>query len=126
MKGRLLLVDDERPILFAMREYLALADYEVDTAETVDEALAQLATAVYDLAIVDLRLGAALEPNGLEVVRAARARHPHMHIVILTAYREPEIEREVLRLGIDRALNKPQPMRTIAQLIGGLLQPPIA
>ncbi|MGI8738232.1 MAG: response regulator [Gammaproteobacteria bacterium] len=56
MKPTILLVDDERAILFAIREYFAAYGFEVDCARDKQEALNLLAERSYAVLITDLRL----------------------------------------------------------------------
>ena len=53
---RMLVVDDEEPILFAMREYFSTCGYEVDCARELEEAEALISNVQYALVIADMRL----------------------------------------------------------------------
>jgi DNA-binding NarL/FixJ family response regulator len=57
----------------------------------------------WDLAIVDLFLK---EGSGLSVLRAARDRSPHQHMLVLTNYPTAEIRRRCLDLGADGVFDK--------------------
>ncbi|MDM0050370.1 response regulator [Variovorax sp. J22R115] len=57
----------------------------------------------WDLAIVDLFLK---EGSGLSVLRAARNRSPHQHMLVLTNYPTAEIRRRCLALGADGVFDK--------------------
>src|SRR5262245_59552471 len=94
---RLLIVDDEEPILFAMREYFESVGFEVDCAARLDEAEALLATRHPQALIADLRLTTAGRSEGLALVAHARENSPLTRIVLLTAYGSPGIEREGMR-----------------------------
>jgi DNA-binding response OmpR family regulator len=119
---RLLIVDDEAAILFAMGDYLSRSGYAVDRAGSRGEAERLLAAALYDLIIADLRLGA--EPRGgLEVLRRARERQPRVRTILLTAYGSAEVEAELAQLGAGRLLSKPQPLARIAEEVEELLRP---
>ncbi len=121
MLQKMLVVDDEAPILFAMREYFTMCGFEVDTAKEREEAKALIVDGHYTVAIVDLRLSGFAGAEGLEVVRFARERQPRMRIVVLTAYGTAEVEKEAWALGVDSFLQKPKPLPDIAQVIFGLL-----
>ena len=56
MSKRLLVVDDEPNLLRAVAACLKAEDFEVSTARTGNEALMQLAEAVPDLIISDIRM----------------------------------------------------------------------
>jgi two-component system response regulator PilR (NtrC family) len=118
---RLLLVDDEAAILFAMWDYLSRSGYVVDRASSRAEAERLLAAERYDLVIADLRLGAAEPRGGLEVLRRVRERQPRARTLLLTAYGSAEVEAELVRLGAGGLLSKPQPLSRIAGEVEELL-----
>ncbi len=116
-------MDDEEPILFAMREYFVTKGYEVDCARDTDEAEALLAAHSYALAILDLRLTGTHGAEGLEVIESVRARSPRTRIILLTAYGSREIEAEARRRGADAFLHKPKPLSEVAAIASGLMAP---
>jgi DNA-binding response OmpR family regulator len=118
---RILIVDDEEPILFAMREYFATKGYEVDCARETSEAEALLSANRYDLAILDLRLSGTPGAEGLDVIEAVRALSPQTRIILLTAYGSREIEAEARRRGADAFLHKPKPLAEVAKIASGLM-----
>jgi two-component system response regulator PilR (NtrC family) len=118
---RLLIVDDEAAILFAMWDYLSRSGYTVDRAGGREEAERLLAAELYDLVIADLRLGAAEPRGGLEVLRRARERQPRARTLLLTAYGSAEVEAELARLGAGPLLSKPQPLSRIVVEVEELL-----
>ena len=121
---RMLVIDDEEPILFAMREYFESVGFEVDCAARLEEAESLLASRRHAALIADLRLTTAGRSEGLALVAHARSASPATQIVLLTAYGSPEIEREAKRLGVGAFLHKPQPLAEIARIVRGLIQAP--
>ncbi len=118
---KLLVIDDEEPILFAVKEYLGALGFEVDGASEAEEAEALLTHVRYGLVIADLRLSGIHGTEGLRIVSYARERCPWARIIVLTAYGSPEVEKEAYRLGADRFLHKPMPLPDLAQIVFGLL-----
>lgn len=119
---RLLVVDDEPPILFALRDYFQAAGYEVDCAGELEEAQALLAEKTsYDLVIADLRLDSFSDTSGLELIGDVRDRCARSRILLLTAYGSPEIEAEALRRGADAFLHKPIPLPRLADIAATLI-----
>lgn len=121
---RILLVDDQPSILFAMSEYLAARDYVVDCAHDREEAVALLQRHAYGVVIADLRLTPALDDDGLDVLSAVRKRSPVTRTILLTAYGSPAVERDAHLRGADVVLQKPQPLSEIARLVEHLLAGP--
>jgi DNA-binding response OmpR family regulator len=124
MIHRILIVDDQEAILFAMREYFAALSYLVDCAREPEEAYALLAENSYSLVVADLRLTGSCDVEGLEIVKAVREKSPSTRIIMLTAYGSLEIEDEAKRSGVDVFLHKPRPLPEVAALAVRLLERP--
>lgn len=118
---RLLVVDDEAAILFAMGDYLSRRGYEVDRAGNREQAVSLLAAGSYALVVVDLRLGVHEPRGGLDVLRRLREGQPETPVILLTAYGSAEVEAELTGLGTVRLLSKPQPLARIAEEVAELI-----
>lgn len=106
MRKRILIVDDEESVAFFLAENLAElgADYQVETANSGEEALAKMAAQGFDLLVTDLRMPGI---NGLELIEQARVRSPHTRLILMTAYGNTRVEATAYRLGACRYLAKP-------------------
>jgi DNA-binding response OmpR family regulator len=124
MGNRLLIVDDEEAILFAMRDYFTFQGYEVDCARTVAEAENLLRLACYAAVVADLCLTGSAGYEGLDVLRKARACSQSCRTVLLTAFGTADLEREARRNGVDLFLHKPQPLPLIQQQLLALSSGP--
>jgi len=122
MSDKILIVDDEEAILFAMRDYLTACGGEVDCAQDLDEAQALLSASHYAVVIADLRLTGLGGTEGLQLVSLVRNQSPGTRVVVLTAYGTQEMESEALRRGADAVLRKPKPLNQILQVVSGLVQ----
>jgi DNA-binding response OmpR family regulator len=118
---RILVVDDEASILFAMLEYLTAQGYGVDCAQGRDEAMALLDRHTYGVVVADLRLSVTEDEDGLDVVTYARGRCSSTRTVLLTAYGSPGTALKARERGADVVLHKPQPLRDIARIVEDLL-----
>ena len=116
---RVLVVDDEPAIIFALSEYLTVRGYEVDSALGLLDAEALLGVDAdrYGVLVTDLSLGGRGGTEGLELAALVRREHPRTRTVILTAYGSAEVEAAAQRLGVDAFLHKPTPLGEIAQLL---------
>lgn len=119
---RILIVDDEDAILFAMRDYFTVRGYEVDAARDVAEAVSRLDACVYAAVIADLCLTGMPSAEGLDVAAHARQSSPGTPVILFTAYGSPEIEAEARRQGVVAVLKKPQPLMEVERLVRGLAQ----
>ncbi|HYU35275.1 MAG TPA: response regulator [Thermoanaerobaculia bacterium] len=119
---RLLVIDDEESILFAMWDFLTQRGYEVDQARSRREAEDLLETgAPYALVIADLRLDVSDPRGGLRILRRVRQSSPKTRTILLTAFGSPDVEAELAAVGADRLLSKPQPLERIAREVDLLL-----
>lgn len=119
--ARILVVDDEPSILFALEDFFSSRGYQVDCATALEEALALLVAHPYRLLIADLRLEGVRGTQGLEVAAVARSASPEVRIIVLTAYGTPEVEERARSLGADAFLHKPMPLADLAQIADTLL-----
>jgi len=117
---RLLIVDDEKAILSAMRSYFETRGYAVDGATEREEAEALLAHVKYNCVILDLKLTPHNNSDGLEIVRVCRECNPETRIIVLTAYGTPSVEAEARARGADAFIKKPQPLAALALLVSVL------
>lgn len=100
---RVLVVDDERQILRALRTALLGHGYEVDIAEDGDAALTLLASRPPDLMVLDLVMPGV---DGFEVLRQTRT-WSQLPIIVLSARGQERDKVEALDLGADDYLTKP-------------------
>ena len=122
MNKRLLLVDDDETILFALRRYFEHDGYTVQCASEREEAEALAVCCAYDLVIVDLCLASNFESDGLEIVRFVRRQSPSARLIVLTASTAAAIEHEAIRRGAHAVLRKPRPLAEIARKVADLLK----
>lgn len=124
MNPRLLIVDDEEAILFAMREYFSASGYDVDCARDHDEARRRLDEQSYAALITDLRLTGSDDTEGLNIASYALARQPSLRAILLTAHGSPEVTKSAHARGVNACLSKPSPLDDIAATVSRLLGSP--
>jgi two-component system, OmpR family, KDP operon response regulator KdpE len=100
---RVLVVDDEKQILRALRTSLRAAGYEVDTAETVETALAAAAMRPPEAMILDLVLP---DGTGTEVAREFR-KWSSAPVIVLSALGDEKEKVAALDAGADDYVTKP-------------------
>ena len=101
---RILLVEDNQALSEGLSAILRGSGYAVDAVADGASAEAVAAAEAYDLVILDLNLP---EMDGLDVLRAMRARHNKAAVMILTARGTPEERVRGLDLGADDYMIKP-------------------
>ena len=117
---RLLIIDDESAIRFALSDYFRECGWVVDAAAEKEEAEALLAYTEYAVVIADLRLTGIYGMEGLDIIEWSRHLWPATRVVLLTGYGTPEIEAEARRRGADALLHKPLPLPELERVVAGL------
>jgi len=118
MPTRILVVDDEPPIVNMLAYNLKQANYDVLIARDGEEALQQARREQPDLIILDIMLP---KMDGLDVCRTLR-RERDVPIIMLTA-RDDEIDRVVgLELGADDYVVKPFSVRELMVRVKNVLR----
>jgi DNA-binding NtrC family response regulator len=103
-RERILVLDDEREMGTFLADLLTDEGYVVETYQQGAAALAALEKSGADLLITDLVMKGM---QGMEVLRAAKQRDPHLAIVMITAFGTIESAVEAMRLGAFYYLTKP-------------------
>jgi two-component system, OmpR family, KDP operon response regulator KdpE len=116
--SRVLVVDDERQILRALKVILREAGYEVTEATTIEEALDAASVRPPDAAIVDLMLP---DGSGVELCRQLR-EWSQMPILVLSAVGEEDAKVEALEAGADDYVTKPFGTRELVARLGAALR----
>jgi DNA-binding response OmpR family regulator len=120
--GRLLIVDDEAAIRFALSEYFRGNGWSVDSAAEKEEAEALLTCTEYAVVIADLRLTGISGVEGLDIIQLSRHLRPETRVVLLTGNGTPELEAEARRRGADAFLHKPLPLARLEAVIDSLVE----
>jgi DNA-binding response OmpR family regulator len=121
MNGKLMIVDDQEPIVFSVHDYFTEHGWDVDCARATHEAQALANTNDYDVVITDLHLTGIDGGEGLELVSYLRARGTSK-VIVFTAYGTAESERAALQRGAHAFVQKTTPISEIAQLVARLVR----
>jgi two-component system response regulator PilR (NtrC family) len=124
----LLVVDDE-PDLRTLYELTLLREgYDIETASTVEEALAHLDARTYSAVITDMRLP---DGTGLDVLRRLEETGRREKTIVITAYGSAENAVEALKAGAYDYLTKPVDLKQFRAVVasalgrGGPAMPPM-
>ena len=102
--GRLLIVDDEEPVVEVLSDYFTGQGYEVGTARNGAEALAAVRRNRPDLVLLDVRMPGI---DGVEVLRRIRALDGALPVIMVTANEDVALARETLKIGAFDYVAKP-------------------
>jgi two-component system response regulator GlrR len=101
---KILVVDDDQNVLKVIKMRLEARDYQVATATEAKQPLEMARQEVFDLALVDLKLG---DGDGITLMEGLQQINPEMPIIIFTAYGTIENAVEAMRKGAYGYLTKP-------------------
>lgn len=102
--ARILVVDDDRDMRVSLADLLSEEGHSVEACQTGVEALVAVEKSHPDLLITDLIMKGM---QGLELLRAAKQRDPHLAVVVITAFGTIETAVEAMRLGAFYYITKP-------------------
>lgn len=116
--GRLLLVDDETPVLEVLSEYFSTQGYAVQTASTGADALAAAHRDRPDLVLLDIRMPGM---DGVEVLKRLRDLDPSLAVIMVTANEDMALARETLKIGAFDYVSKPFDFRYLDRAVSAAL-----
>src|SRR5450631_2700356 len=100
----LLLVEDEAPLRQAIAEQLGDHGYQIQQADSGEDAIARLADFAFDIVVTDLRLPGV---GGSAVLEAAVGRYPDIIAIVVTGYGTVKDAVEAIKRGASDFINKP-------------------
>jgi DNA-binding NtrC family response regulator len=100
----ILIVDDELMMRKLLEKILTREGYRILTAEDGEQALDIVKSDKVNIIISDMKM-----PNmsGFELLRAVKADHPEIGMIMMTAYGDTYTVKDALLLGADEYITKP-------------------
>lgn len=102
--ARVLVIDDEKGMCWALRKALMDEGYEVLTANSGPEGLNLLAKEEVDLVLLDIKMPGM---SGLEVLERIRKKDEKLPVIIMTALSSLPTALEALQRGASGYVTKP-------------------
>src|SRR5438876_273939 len=116
---RILIIDDERPILLTLEALLGRHGYQVETSGTASHGLRLLKTKSPDLVLLDLQLP---DAEGLQTLDQIKREHPETQVIILTAHDSLSNAIESIKRGAYHFISKPYAPEELLSLIEKALE----
>jgi DNA-binding NtrC family response regulator len=113
----ILVVDDEENFLTLLHWFLTQRGYQVATASSVDQALSRVDQRTFDVALLDLRLGAG---DGMALLEELTRRLPNIKVFMMTAYPTVSSIKQAFDKGALRYLTKPVDLQELAEALRSL------
>src|SRR5213593_2039075 len=116
---RVLIIDDERPVLMTLEALLKRHGYQVDTAPTAAQGLKVLKSKSPTLVLLDLRLP---DADGLEMLDRIKTGLPEVPVIILSAHDTLNNAIESIKRGAFHFISKPYAPEELLSLVEKALE----
>ncbi len=116
---RVLIIDDERPVLMTLEALLKRHGYHVDTAPTASQGLKLLRSKPSTLVLLDLQLP---DADGLETLELIKTEVPETQVIILTAHDSLHNAIESIKRGAYHFISKPYAAEELLSLVEKALE----
>jgi diguanylate cyclase (GGDEF)-like protein/PAS domain S-box-containing protein len=116
---RILVVDDEPDMCWALENILRPAGYAVITTTSGAEAIEKAQGRFFNLALLDIRLP---DMEGIELVAPLKEMHPDMVVMIITGYASLDSAVQALNGGASAYLTKPLNMDEVLATVREALE----
>ena len=111
---RVLIIDDERPVLMTLEALLKRHGYHVDTAPTASQGLKLIRSKPPSLILLDLQLP---DADGLETLDRIKTEVPQIQVIILTAHDSLHNAIESIKRGAYHFISKPYAAEELLSLV---------
>jgi two-component system response regulator AtoC/two-component system nitrogen regulation response regulator NtrX len=119
MHGRVLVVDDEKAMLLALKGLLGKEGYAVETAANGAEAVRKIDTGSFHVVITDLSMDGV---GGMAVLEHARRVDPDLAVIMITAYGSEKIAVQAMKAGAVDYIPKPFDNDEIRLVVGRVME----
>ncbi len=112
----ILVVDDDPGFCKTLKDILQSRGYRVQTEDNPEKVFAHMEQNYKLAVILDLKLG---NVNGLDILKAIRAKHPSKPVILITGYREEMVDsiKKGLQIGAYACFYKPFEMNVLINTI---------
>ncbi|MBA3650272.1 MAG: sigma-54-dependent Fis family transcriptional regulator [Chthoniobacterales bacterium] len=116
---RILIIDDERPILMTLEALLGRHGYQSDVAANASTGFRLLQSKAHALVLLDLQLP---DADGLHMLEQIKADHPDTQVIILTAHDSLNNAIESIKRGAYHFISKPYAPEELLSLVEKALE----
>jgi DNA-binding NtrC family response regulator len=118
-RNKVLVVDDESAVRFGIRDFLEQQGYEIEDADSCQDAQHLFRTSRPDIVIADYML-----PDGtaLDLIPRLKEIDPDIPLLVLTAHGSIDLAVRAIKEGAEQFLTKPLELATLQVILQRLLQ----
>lgn len=102
--AKILVVDDESPIVNLLEKFLEEKNYDVVTASNGEEALEEFHRENPSIVLLDIHMPG---KSGIEVLKELKQANPHVGVVMITGIADEDMGRSALKPGALDYITKP-------------------
>jgi two-component system response regulator AtoC len=114
MPHKILIIDDEKLIRWALEQHLVKQGYQVATAESAEQGLALLTEDAPDLILLDNCLP---DMTGIQLLEKLHVLEKRFKVIMITAYDGAETSVKAMNLGAYEYISKPFNLEELTALI---------
>jgi len=116
---RILIIDDERPILMTLEALLGRHGYHPEVAANASTGMRLLQSKPFALVLLDLQLP---DADGLQMLEQIKVDHPDIQVIILTAHDSLNNAIESIKRGAYHFISKPYAPEELLSLVEKALE----
>ena len=118
-RNKILVVDDEPGVRFGIRDFLDQQGFEIDEAESCEDAQHLFRTSRPDIVIADYMLA---DGTALDLIPRLKEIDPDIPLLVLTAHGSIDLAVRAIKEGAEQFLTKPLELATLQVILQRLLQ----
>jgi two-component system response regulator HydG len=111
MKGRILVVDDDRNMCELLESGLRRREFEVVSSVAADEAVSAMANQEFDVVVTDLNMRGM---NGVELCERISGNQPDVPVIVITAFGSLDTAVAAIRAGAYDFITKPFEVQSLS------------
>ncbi|HNX92096.1 MAG TPA: response regulator [Syntrophomonas sp.] len=123
MKGKILIVDDQKGVRRLLEELFKKEGWDVKVASDGQEAINKVEEGLPDIILMDVKMP---NMNGLEASQIILQAHGRIPIIMMTAYGEIEVVKKALEAGVRKCITKPFDIIILRDMVNNLINEQIA
>lgn len=118
MKGKILIVDDQKGVRRLLEELFKKEGWDVKVASDGQEAINKVEEGLPDIILMDVKMP---NMNGLEASQIILQAHSRVPIIMMTAYGEIEVVKKALEAGVRKCITKPFDIIILRDMVNNLI-----
>lgn len=116
---RILIVDDQKGVRRLLEELFKRDGWEVHVASDGREAIDKCEELSPDVILMDMKMP---NLNGLDASQEILRKHPHLPILMMTAYGEMDVIKKAIDAGVKRCITKPFDIMDLRKMVSEMME----